>query len=184
MTPKRGSSDAVSDLVRKRRTVEHIDGDRAIHAIESIVLDRGFALERATVDYGTDFTLHVFDDDLQYIGFVIGQSRARSGLASNQDGSFSLAIDIGHVDQWLAQVDPFIIVLYDTDRKKGYWYYVQANRARLRRLIKERREGQATITVRFDPKKILNRESLDAFRHWVVKHQEQAETVLEYREDV
>ena len=173
----------MGDIVRKKRTLEHISGDRAIHEIERVVLDRGFALERTTVDYGTDFTLHVFDEDFQYIGFLIGQSRARSGLAPNADGSFSLAVDVGHVDQWLAQLDPFIVVLYDIDRRVGYWYYVQANRPQLRDMIERCANGQTTITIRFDPRKRVDAQSLDLFRHWVVHHQEQAENVLEYRED-
>lgn len=173
----------MSEIIRRKRTKQHIDGDRAVHDLERVVLDRGFALERTTVDYGTDFTLHVFDDRGEYIGYLIGQSRARSGLRPNADGSYSLAVDLGHLEQWLAQMSPFLIVLYDTDRSMGYWYYVQANGVRIRRLVDGRKESQQALTLRFDPAKAVDVASLDRFRHWVVQLQNQAKDVLEYRED-
>jgi hypothetical protein len=114
---------------------------------------------------------------------LIGQSRARSGLRPNADGSYSLAVDLGHLEQWLAQMSPFLIVLYDTDRSTGYWYYVQANGVHIRRLVDGRNERQQAVTLRFDPAKAVGVASLDTFRRWVVQLQNQAKDVLEYRED-
>jgi hypothetical protein len=171
--------DRLSEIIRRRRTKQHIDGDRAVHDIERVVLDRGFALERTTVDYGTDFTLHVFDDGGEYIGYLLGQSRARSGLQPNGDGSYSLAVDLGHLEQWAAQLSPFLIVLYDLDRSTGYWYYVQADRRRLDRCFARQR----SVVLRFDPAKKLDVGALDMFRRWVIQLQNQAKDVLEFRED-
>jgi Domain of unknown function (DUF4365) len=183
MPSPRKPSTRFKHISRKRRTRAHIDGDRAVHAIEGVVLDRGFALERTTIDYGTDFTLHVFDDDGGYIGFLSGQSRARRALQPNADGTFSLTIDMRHLAQWLAPMEPFIVVLYDTDRSTGYWYFVQAHRAALRRLPAVHGGSQKSVTLRFDPRKILDLESLDLFRQWVIMIQEQAARMLEYSED-
>jgi Domain of unknown function (DUF4365) len=173
----------LSEIIRRRRTKQHIDGDRAVHDIERVVLERGFALERTTVDYGTDFTLHVFEDDGEYIGYLIGQSRARSGLQANRDGSYSLAVDLGHLAQWATQLSPFLLVLYDTDRSMGYWYYVQANRERLERSFARRGARQSAMMLRFDPAKRLDVAALDTFRRWVVQLQDQAKDVMEFRED-
>ena len=173
----------MSEIIRRRRTKQHVDGDRAVHDIERVVLDRGFALERTTVDYGTDFTLHVFDDGGEYIGYVLGQSRARSGLRPNGDGSYSLAVDLGHLQQWGAQLSPFLLVLYDTDRSAGYWYYVQANRERLDRCAARPGARRRAAVLRFDPAKRLDVAALDTFRRWVVQLQNQARDVMEFRED-
>lgn len=152
-------------VTRKRRTRAHVDGDRAINAIERIVLDRGFALDRMRVDYGTDFMLHVFEDDGQYIGFLIGQSRARRGLRRNRDGSYSLRIAVGHAVQWTMGLAPFVLVLYDVDRGCAYWHRMRSRdvTGRSRSLV------QKSITVRFLAVDTLDRVALDEFRRWVVK---------------
>lgn len=174
----------MSEIVRRKRTEQHINGDRAMNEIERIVLDRGFAMDRSVTDYGTDFTLHVFSDDFEYVGFLIGQCRAKSGLRPKKDGTFALSVDVGHLNQWLSEVVPFLLVLYDVDRRAAYWFYVQAHRDEVGTRLARRKPGQASVIVAFDPGKRIDREALDGFRRWVRKNQEQATTLLEYREDV
>jgi len=112
---------------RKIRTREHIIADISENDFERIALMKGFSTESTFHDYGYDILLSTYDKSGEIEnGFVLVQLKATDKLPLIKNGTvISFPVDRRDLDLWLNEFYPVILVVYDAQKKKGYWLYVQ-----------------------------------------------------------
>jgi hypothetical protein len=112
--------------------------------IERFFLEQGHTVERPT-DYGTDLIVNTFDKD-GYVesGVICIQLKASDNFVYSPDGSCVLfRIQMRHYNAWKHEPTPTFLVLYDAQRVKAYWLYLQASLPEARP-----REGAKSVTIR------------------------------------
>jgi len=112
---------------RKLRTREHVLADLSINFVERQILLRGFAVNRMESDYGIDLLMRTYEQEgAVESGHVLFQVKATDSLQLIQDGrSIACRIEVADLKAWQDEWMPVILVLYDGQRDKGYWLYVQ-----------------------------------------------------------
>jgi len=113
---------------RKRRTREHVLEDLSINHVERHVFRCGWTVERMTHDYGIDLELFTFSKrgEVQE-GVILLQLKARKHLPFRAGAAtFPFRIDRRDLVYWIAQPLPVILVLYDANRDRAFWVYVQS----------------------------------------------------------
>ena len=113
---------------RKQRTRDHIIADLSENHFERVALLKGFSIERTAQDYGYDIFLFTHDSKGETEnGFVFVQLKATDNLPLiNKNTIISFPIDRRDLDLWLKEFYPVILVIYDAQKNKGYWLYLQA----------------------------------------------------------
>jgi hypothetical protein len=115
--------------VRKRRTREHIIADLSVNHIEYFALECGFSIEKFNADYGYDLELYTYNQNGEIENSAIYiQLKATDNIEQYQlkSGIFSLPIEKKDLELWLNQILPVILVLFDAQKKKAYWVYLQS----------------------------------------------------------
>jgi hypothetical protein len=112
----------------KRRTGEHVIAALSVNFVERFFLRRGHTVIETKEDYGIDLIVWTYDEggfvepELIYI-----QLKATDSPSLSADGSFySFSISIKDYNAWAAQAMPVFLILYDAQRERAYWQYVQA----------------------------------------------------------
>lgn len=113
---------------RKIRTREHIIADISENHFENFALMKGFSTESTAHDYGYDIIMSTYDQSGEIEnGFVLVQLKATDSLnLINNKTEISFPIDKRDLTLWLKEFYPVILVVYDAQKKKGYWLYLQA----------------------------------------------------------
>lgn len=114
-------------MTRKRRTRAHIIEDLSINHVERFVFQCGFSTERVTRDYGTDLILFTYDAQGEVEnGWVTLQLKATDKISLIQNNTFvSFSVEKSHLETWLDEPYPVILVVYDAQSDCAYWLYVQ-----------------------------------------------------------
>ncbi len=148
------------------RTREHIIEEMSLNFLERKVLERGHQLVPATRrEYGCDATMFHFSPKTGEIenGEVRFQLKATDHLDTEAEFAVCPAIETRHLHYWYweAQKFPFVLVLYDAVRHRGYWVDV-------RRYVDDVLEGldpdQKTTTIRIPWASKITVKSIDRFR--------------------
>lgn len=153
------------------RTREHVIEEMSLNFLERKVLERGHQLVPATKrEYGFDATMFHFSPETGQIenGEVRFQLKATDDLDTQAKFATCPAIETRHLHYWYweAQKLPFVLVLYDAARHRGYWVDV-------RRYIDEVLTGlnpdQKTTTIRIPWSSKISVKSIDQFREMSLK---------------
>ena len=145
---------------RKRRTREHVIAEMAVNHVERHVLNHGFSLERIVRDYGIDALLFTYDRFGQIqTEWIPMQMKATDRLRYVTGRQFiSIRIERADLRSWLASVLPIILVVYDAQKERAYWLYVQAHFGTRRFEVSS---GVGRLTIRIPVSQILNRAAID-----------------------
>jgi hypothetical protein len=113
---------------RKRRTREHLIADLSVNHLEYFALKAGFTLEKFNADYGYDAELYTYNDngEIENSALYI-QLKATDNIELYQlkSGVISFQIEKKDLELWLKQILPVILVLFDAQKEKAYWVYLQ-----------------------------------------------------------
>ena len=114
-------------MLRKRRTREHVIANMAVHHVEGIALELGWAVERIFHDYGYDLSIFTYNaEGFTEGGALLVQLKATESLATQTSDSFlSWTLDARDVRLWREEVMPVLLVVYDVVAKCAYWLYIQ-----------------------------------------------------------
>jgi hypothetical protein len=149
-----------------RRTREHVIEEMSLNFLERKVLERGHQLVPATRrEYGHDATMFHFSPETGEIenGEVRFQLKATDHLDAEGEFAICPAIETRHLHYWYweAQRLPFVLVLYDAARHRGYWVDI-------RRYIEDVLTGldpeQKTTTIRIPRSSRISVRTIDQFR--------------------
>lgn len=113
-------------MTRKRRTREHVIEEMGVNFLERQVLRRGHQLQRPSLrEYGWDAVMFHFSDDGQIeTGEVRFQVKATDHLDVHANG-IRCRLKAADIRYWYWETCPFILVLYDAARDRGYWLDIQ-----------------------------------------------------------
>jgi hypothetical protein len=110
---------------RKRRTREHVIEEMSVNFLERKVLERGHMLVRGPQrEYGWDATMFHFSPESGEIenGEVRFQLKATDHLDSEREfATCRIQTKDLHYWYWEDQQIPFVLVLYDAQRQRGFW---------------------------------------------------------------
>lgn len=84
-------------------------------------------MDKTQHDYGLDVIIYTYQSNGEIQeGFVHIQLKASDNIKYAKRGSFlSLSVGRAHLESWLAEPFPVVLVVYDAARDKAYWVYVQ-----------------------------------------------------------
>ena len=115
------------NVALKRRTREHVIASLSANTVERFFLKKGHTVLKPEQDYGVDLVVYTHDPDGFVEGGTIGiQLKATDAPSLSADGTFySFAISIKDYNAWSNEPMPVFLILYDAQREKVYWQYVQ-----------------------------------------------------------
>jgi hypothetical protein len=147
---------------RKQRTRQHVIADQSIHHVEGFVLDEGHTVERTVKDYGIDLLLFTFDEH-GYIepGMVMLQVKASESLQL-VDSEYAWDLDVRDYNLWMSDPLPVIVVLYDANRRRGYWSHVQ--RYFHENVDRRPKDGARSVRLRISSRQKMNRKAIAKIR--------------------
>ena len=166
--------------MKKRRTRSHVLADLSANHVERYALLCGYSVERVAHDYGIDLVVTTYDaiGEIEN-GSVYLQLKATDAptlLADNQ--TIVLRLERAHLEYWLREAAPVILVVYDAQVDTAYWLYIQAYF-----------EGQtdfdlisvgSTVTVHIDKSHVLDQAAMRPFAHFRDAVQRQMEGVIRH----
>jgi len=147
---------------RKQRTRQHIIADMSINHVEYHALKCGFSVERIEADYGYDLQIYCYNDNGEFEnGVIYLQLKSTDNIDRyKRKQGFSYSFEISHLNIWINEPMPVIIVLFDAANEKAYWVYLQT-------VIKDtdisKNSGQKYLTIFFPENNIVNNGSV---RKW------------------
>jgi hypothetical protein len=165
------------EFVRKRRTRQQVIEDLSINYLERFIYKEGHAVDRPRHDYGIDLVMTTFSKNTGEIenGSIYFQLKATDSIETSNDGNFALiSVQTTHLNHWMKEPYPVILVLYDAHQKKAYWYYIQAN-------IKVKPATQ-TFLLRIPKKNKVNSGSIRKFARLKNEIIHRAETIIRHHE--
>ncbi len=145
---------------KKRRTRHHIIAELSENHIEYFVLLCGFSIERIEKDYGYDLEIYSYNDDGEIEnGLVYLQLKSTDHMERyDRVGYFSYSVEKAHLETWLYEPMPVILVLFDVEKEMAYWVYIQAYFEE--KGISLDNIKQETFTIHFDKKNIVNTKAI------------------------
>jgi tetratricopeptide (TPR) repeat protein len=157
-----------STSARPRKVWQHDVSLLSVDQLKELLHGAGWAIIDIVEDYGEDFLARIFDNGnptgndfyIQLKGTKdIGQYALRSG-------GHSYGIETKHLRQWQAYPIPVVFILWDTERRYGYWQLVQPFIAeRLKVNPQWLDNSEAVRSVRLPTIHILKGNSLFGLRH-------------------
>jgi hypothetical protein len=149
---------------RKRRTREHVIADLSRNHVERFASLAGYATSVPASDYGTDLNVYTFAQDGQVEnGYVSIQLKATDAPNYLSDGEHvSFPVERAHLESWLREPSPVILVLYDALREKAYWLYVQRYFEQAEGF--ELASAGRTVAVRLRVEDVMSVEAIRSFR--------------------
>ena len=156
---------------RKLRPRSRLIADMSVNFLERQVLCRGHRLIRIPEesDDGTDAFMRTHRPDTTEVetGQVDFQLKATDKLEIVGDGKLiRYQAEVAHLHFWYHQVfHPFILVIYDAAKHRGYWVDVQAYLDEHEEEFGKARENEAmTMTIHLPIANELNVAAIDRFR--------------------
>lgn len=95
----------------------HRVAQRALLAISAILDEAGALCERITNDYGEDLLVHTQLENVADTFRIFVQVKG-AALKRNAPGTYSLRLDVSHLQRWVSQVEP-VLVCVGLQAKKG-----------------------------------------------------------------
>jgi hypothetical protein len=110
-----------------KRTEQHQTGDLACAAVQRVVAEAGYAVERVQNDYGEDLLVQAGHDGVMDATRLWLQVKGTRTIArhTRKDG-FAYAVRRDHVVRWRSSADPVIVVLWDLVGDRGYYAWSDA----------------------------------------------------------
>jgi hypothetical protein len=166
---------------RKRRTRQHIIADLSVNHVERIVLRSGNTVERIQHDYGIDLLMYTYDSNGEYEnGDVRLQVRATERLEeSPRQAAISWRVETAHLRHWLNEPMPVFLIVYDANRERAYWSYVQRYFEARRRKIPGR---QRTVSLDIPADNVLTEEAVREFARFRDAVLSQARGIIRHHE--
>lgn len=128
-----------------QRTREHVIASQCHYYVEKFFIDKGHTVDHPKEDYGIDVLVNTFDTDgYAEGGNILLQLKASDNLRYSKDGLYvSFPVETKHYEFWMKQTMPVFLIVYDAQKVKAYWLYVQA----YFKSRKKPKKNVATITV-------------------------------------
>jgi hypothetical protein len=125
---------AMKPPIGKRRTREHVIADLSINFVERQALLCGFTVETIYKDYGIDLELKTYNEvGEREPGGVLFQVKATDGMSLREgQADFPARIQKSDLKLWLREKSPVILIVFDAQRTKAYWCYIQQYFQRLK----------------------------------------------------
>jgi hypothetical protein len=116
-------------MPRKRRTRQHVIADLSINYVERFVLTCGYSAERIRADYGTDLIISTYNAEGEIEnGLIYVQVKATdTPIVPNTDQRIPIVLQTKDLDLWLREAMPYILIFYDAQAERAYWFYLQAS---------------------------------------------------------
>jgi hypothetical protein len=113
--------------LKKTRTRGHVLADPSVNYLERQVLLCGFALHRVQQDYGYDLIMTTYNAQGEIEnGLVFFQVKATGRLPQVKGGkTIAWRLDRRDLRLWLKETYPVVLVVYDGQKDKAFWLYVQ-----------------------------------------------------------
>jgi hypothetical protein len=151
----------------KKRSRSHIIADLSVNHVEYHILKRGFSVERIQKDYGYDLQMYSYDNHGEFEnGVVYLQLKATDnieGYEKKRGISYSFSFEGEHLETWLGELMPVILVLFDVSNEIAYWVYVQdyfeTQKIRLN-------PDQKTVTIDFEKSKVVDLQSVSCWKEF------------------
>lgn len=148
--------------------------------MERLALLCGYSVERVAHDYGIDLVLSTYDANGEpENGSVYLQLKATDAPAYLADKqTIAFPVERAHLEYWLQEIAPVILIVYDAPADTAYWLYIQAYF-----------EGQAdfnltsagsTVTVHVDKSAVLNETAIRQFARFRDAVQQQMRGVIHH----
>ncbi len=140
--------------------------DLSINHVERQILLRGFALNRLDTDYGIDLLMLTYNDRGEVEnGHVLFQVKATDSLqVLHQATSIACRVEVADLKSWQDEWLPVILVVYDGQRNKAYWLYVQKYVEEKNVSGEDILADQDRVTVRIPMTNRLDRKAVERFR--------------------
>jgi hypothetical protein len=153
---------------RKRRTKAHVRADIALKYVQWICARAGFTTSDTPqgADYGIDLSMQTFDRagevESEEVRF---QVKAASRLRFAKAGSMiAYTVDKRDLRNWLEQIFPVILVVFDARTMTAYWVYVQRYFGHRSAFLLKTKASSRTIHL--DKSDELNVLSVRRFARW------------------
>ncbi len=149
--------------MRKRRTRQHIIADLSFNHLEWYVLKCGFTIDPTKHDYGIDANIYTYNDNGEIQdGFIHVQLKASDNFKYLKREPFvSFSIEKAHLDNWLSEPIPVILVLYDPKKHRAYWSYLQRHLKHIEGFSLDKVKNRYSIRV--PTKQVINKEAIRKF---------------------
>ncbi len=143
------------DVLRKRRTREHVIANLSVKHVERFILRCGHAVDRVLFDYGYDLVVRTFDANGEIEpDFFLIQLKASDAPDYVASGRFvTLRLDPRDAQAWQAERVPVVLIAYDAARDVAYWVHFQAADT-----------GAGRATVRIPTTQQVNEAAVEAMR--------------------
>ena len=117
----------MAGIIGKRRTRAHIIADLSVCFVEWQALLCGYTVERMHHDYGIDLELMTYNKNGEIEpGNILFQVKATDGLLlSEGQTTFPVRIERTHLVRWRREKSPVIVIIFDANKKRAFWCYVQ-----------------------------------------------------------
>ncbi len=114
--------------VGTRRTREHVIADLGVCFVEWQALQCGYVVERMRHDYGIDLEMKTFNENGERErGDIHIQVKATDRLLLRPTtAAFSFRVARTNLVDWVYEVEPVILIVFDAKKKRGYWVCIQA----------------------------------------------------------
>jgi hypothetical protein len=148
--------------------------------IERFVVLEGHTVDRSENDYGYDLFLFTYDAN-GYVepGWVYIQLKATDNIKGSADGNaWDHEMEIAHYNLWTSEPFPVFLVLYDAQRKRAYWLYVQ--RYFKEDVSRRPRDGAKSVTVHIPKNQRFTRRTVRYMRNRKQDILSQMEQVVEH----
>jgi hypothetical protein len=146
------------------RTREHVIAAMGfIHVLKAFI-DKGHIGDRPRKDHGYDLITTTFDKNRYEEDSEIRiQIKATDRLDKlKRKGSIVQEIDLKHYNLWMRARMPVFLIVYDAQRRRAYWLYVQAYFAEDPRRRPKRRVK--TVSIRIPPVNEFTEDTVDYMR--------------------
>lgn len=154
---------------RKRRTREHVIADLSVNHVERFALHCGYAVERIWHDYGLDLMVFTYTKSGEAEnGHFWMQLKATDDLRLRKDRQAVIVrLERAHVLYWLNESFPIFLIVYDAQREKAYWLYVQRDLGEGRVFLLQRTGN--TLNVQVPVANVVNEEAMRQFGQFNAK---------------
>jgi len=151
---------------KKRRTRSHIIAEFSTNHLEYFVLLCGFSIEHIEKDYGYDLEMYSYNNNGEVEnGIVYLQLKSTDNIERYERKEyFSYQVEKAHLEIWLNEPMPVIIVLFDAEKEIAYWTYIQAYFEE--KCISLETINQETFTIHFEKKNIVNTKAIMKWKEY------------------
>ena len=151
---------------RKQRTRSHIIADLSANHVEYFALKCGFSIERIEADYGYDIEIYTYDENGEFEnGLVYLQLKSTDEIGRyEREWGFSYSLEKAHLEIWLNEPMPVILVLFDAQNEVAYWVYLQAYFEQSSISLDSIK--QETFTVHLEKTTIVNIQAIKKWREY------------------